>query len=582
MGNLIWALAAVLLIHLAEPSLPARGARAAWEPLAFTALAVAAGWIVVARVRLRRAQVVLPAFGLAMHALCLFGTGWLDALRDLGVRDWPWLGMLVALGPFLALHARANAVLLRAEGLAKAELVAVLRLRLEMELFPLVPFLFLDGCIALSALWPPLRIAVEQVELVLWGAVAVSVIAMLYALPALLKIAWRLQPLPASPLRRLLEQIAARMGFAFGELYVWPTGHQMANAAIVGAGRRRIVVFTDLLLERLHDEEVAAVFAHEAAHARRHHVRRYAALGFGALLLAWLAADHLAQDELWLAWGPWSAAEEIPLALRLGAEALVLLAIGTAWWFGFGRLSRACEREADLVAMQAVGSGALFRSALLEVCRSMGQPLERGGWRHDSPLHRAAFQQRLEVDPPLARSFAQRLRGISFALQGALLVLVAAKVWLYLPALPVEWIRVELGLGAYDRARSHAAWLGDPEDRREVEALAELGRATRALVPSHDARVAHLLDRARSEAERGAIDLAWRCLTLARLEGEASRAPELAPLLERARFLRDHGFRSAFSRWERWCADREHRVSDALRSGVEAYLAGPSGAGPGL
>ena len=54
----------------------------------------------------------------------------------------------------------------------------------------------------------------------------------------------------------------------------------MANAAIVGAGsRRRIVVFTDLLLARLDDDEVAAVFAHEAAHAQRRHLSRYAALG---------------------------------------------------------------------------------------------------------------------------------------------------------------------------------------------------------------------------------------------------------------------------------------------------------------
>ncbi len=407
-------------------------------------------------------------------------------------------------------------------------------------------------------------------------------LALLYALPVLLRWAWRLRPLPASPLRRLLEEVASRMGFRFRELYVWPTGQQMANAAIIGAGRRRIVVFTDLLLARLHAAEVAAVFAHEAAHARRHHVRRYAALGFGALFAAWLLADLLAQDERWLAWGPWSAAEEIPLALRLGVEALVLIAIGVAWWFGFGRLSRACECEADLVAMQAVGSGALFRGALLEVCRSMGQPLDRGGWRHDSPLQRAAFQQRLEGDPLAAQAFERRLRRVSLALQGALAVLLAVKLWLYLPALPVEWIRLELGLGAYDRARSHATWFEDPRDQREVLELAELGRATRALIPAHAARAAHLVDRARSEAERGAIDVAWRCLTLARLEGETSGALELAPLLERAQFLRDHGFRSAFSRWERWCAEHEHRVPEALRSGVAAYLAGPSEASSGL
>jgi Zn-dependent protease with chaperone function len=582
-GNLFWALSAVLLVHLAEPEGPPRDAAAALLPLAASVGALVATWILSARVLVRRAPGFLPSLGLAGHALCLFSTGWLEALRDLGLREIPWLGMAVALLPFVLLHARGGALLLRREGVAHADLPAALRLRLELELFPLVPFLFLDGCIALAALWPPLAIAVQQVELLLWAAIGLSVAALLVALPALLRLAWRLEPLPPSSLRRLLETVAARLGFGYRELYVWPTAYQMANAAIIGAGlRSRIVVFTDLLLARLADDEVAAVFAHEAAHAQRHHVTRYAAFGFAALLAGWLATELLADDELWLRCGPWSAAEEIPFALRLGAELAVLGLIAVPWWCGFGALSRACEREADLVAMRAVGSGALFRRALLEVCRSMGQPLDRGGWRHDSPLHRAAFQQRLERDPAEARRFEARLRRAGRALQIALLALVGVKLWLYLPTLPVEWIRAELGWGAYDSAERHAAWLEDAEDRSDVVSLARLGRSVRALFPEPAARAAHLAERARAEVERGALDEASRCLALARFEGVGEGDAELAQQLDRARFLRDHGFRGPFSRWERWCSEQGLPVSEALRTGVERFFARATVSAPGL
>ena len=63
----------------------------------------------------------------------------------------------------------------------------------------------------------------------------------------------------------------------------------MANAAIVGfLPGHRTVLFSDSLLAGLPPRELAAVFAHEIGHARRHHV-----LVFGAWTLVFFLAGDL-------------------------------------------------------------------------------------------------------------------------------------------------------------------------------------------------------------------------------------------------------------------------------------------------
>lgn len=582
-GNLIWSLAAVFVIHLGESEAAFFVLGPTWVQLLTTVVIVACGWLLAARVAAKRTWLPLSFVSVGVHALCIFGAGWLDVLRAYGVREIPWLGMAIALMPFLVMHSRCVALQLRAEDMPAVHRAAAIRLRLELEFFPLLPFIFLDGCVVLSGLWPPLRIAAAQIELVVWCAVALGVALLLSALPTMLRIAWRLRSMPAGPLRRDLELVAARLGFAYRDIYVWPTGLQMANAAIIGAGmRRRIVVFTDLLLATLNPAEIAAVFAHESAHAVRHHVRRYGALGFCALLLAWFASEQLAAESFWLWIGPWTSLAEVPNSVRSGTEIAVLVCIAALWWIAFGYLSRACEREADLVAMRAVGSGRLFRRALLQVCRSTGQPLDRGGWLHDSPFYRATFQQQLENDPKRAQRFQSRLRAWSFVLHLSLAVMILIKIWSYAPKLPSEWVRAELGWGAYDRAQQHASWFPEQDTREEIADLARLGRSTRALFPDERERGSKLIERAREAAQRGELQEGWHYLSLARFEGVDLPFEELESVVAHAILLRQGGFRSPWQRWQRWCDDRDLIPNAALRHGVELYLSGPDSGRPGL
>jgi hypothetical protein len=120
------------------------------------------------------------------------------------------------------------------------------------------------------------------------------------------------------------------MRLRFRELVVWRTGGKVLNAMVVGlTGRTRVIFVTDGLVERLPTEEVLAVFAHEAGHAKRHHLPLYLVLFFALALLF----DSVA-GVLFAAGVP----EELMLAVYLG-----LL------WFGLiGWLSRKFEREADV------------------------------------------------------------------------------------------------------------------------------------------------------------------------------------------------------------------------------------------
>ena len=64
----------------------------------------------------------------------------------------------------------------------------------------------------------------------------------------------------------------------------------MSNAAIVGVGGRRVVLFSDSLLASLPPGELAAVYGHEIGHAKSRHV---------AVFLVWTLAFFIAGD--WLA-----------------------------------------------------------------------------------------------------------------------------------------------------------------------------------------------------------------------------------------------------------------------------------------
>lgn len=160
--------------------------------------------------------------------------------------------------------------------------------------------------------------------------------------PSALPLLLGLRPMEPGPLRTRLEAAADRLGVRYRQLYVWDTRGNLATAMVAGLfPRLRQIVFTDLLLATLTEDEIEAVFGHEVGHVRHGHLLYYA----GFLLLSFLtlgATYHAVEQAAWL---PWRG--DIWLVLSVLATFGYLFLV-------FGFVSRRCERQADVFGCKAV------------------------------------------------------------------------------------------------------------------------------------------------------------------------------------------------------------------------------------
>ena len=159
----------------------------------------------------------------------------------------------------------------------------------------------------------------------------------------------RFEPLDDDRLKRRIDRLLERCGFASGGVFVMDgsrrSGH--GNAYFSGLGRNKRIVFFDTLLDQLDADEIEAVLAHELGHFRHRHIAKSIALmAFASLaglaLLAWLAGQAWFYQALGLA-----------TPSVHGALALFVLVLPVFTFFLqplFAHLSRRHEFEADAFA----------------------------------------------------------------------------------------------------------------------------------------------------------------------------------------------------------------------------------------
>lgn len=174
-------------------------------------------------------------------------------------------------------------------------------------------------------------------------AMIVGMLAVVLFLPSLMPVVLGLKPMPSGPLRSRLEAAAGRLRLRYRNLYVWHTRSNLATAMVAGlVPRFRHIVFTDLLLATLTEEEVEAVLGHEAGHVKHGHLLYYTFFIF----VSFIALGVVYQLFELSAWGS-----------QLSGDALLLLSVlGTVLYLFivFGFLSRRCERQADIFGCRTV------------------------------------------------------------------------------------------------------------------------------------------------------------------------------------------------------------------------------------
>ena len=314
----------------------------------------------------------------------------LGLLVDEAFRFLPFLVMLLM--TWVPLH-RVDVLVRRGRWSLSDYVVFHLR---QYVLFLLVPFFTM---LLVENVWNVLPPALQGqlygswVVYVLTGAL---ISLALICLPLLLRFVWKTRPLPDGPLRRRLEDLITRTHLRRRQILLWDTfGGQMINACVTGfVGITRYILITDTLIEALEPDEIVAVFAHEIAHARRHHIVYYVMFAVGFLPL-------LALPEITVAPG----AIGVVFNLMWVVTALVL------YWGGlFGYLSRRMELEADLDAATVCGGVFDLVNALEKISQTAGKPRSAGSWRHFSIRRRVEFLTDTVGNPAAARTLRRQVR----------------------------------------------------------------------------------------------------------------------------------------------------------------------------
>jgi STE24 endopeptidase len=419
--------------------------------------------------------------------------------RALGIEQWFVVPALLALAPFFVLvaalvwglHPAAKSARVGARTPAGAVLAEFRGAMFSIT--PVAAWIVIADVLRLAANSPGstlgrgvsvlLSSALPAVQAFFWlGLLFVA----LLVLPFLLRFALRAKPLPDGPLRRRLDAYSRRVGFSARDILVWPTGGDAPNAFVVGAlPWFRYAFLTDGLLKTLDEDEIEAVFAHEAGHARRGHVLLF--FGFSAVLA--LVQFLPGADGVLGATVAW-----MPPIVR----SLVVLVV----WLGvvFGWVSRRFEQEADVFGIETVpfprdaaaDADHPFARALERIGKEVGAIHEVTGWRHFSIADRVAFARSYVADAEVRR----RWRRSILLLRGVLLTVIFGFALAAAVRVPGE-IR-----------RGAAEWqaLAEPESRL----LAELNAGLFA--PSPAVRAARLAEAAVDAERAGKTDETARWL----------------------------------------------------------------------
>ena len=176
-------------------------------------------------------------------------------------------------------------------------------------------------------------------------------------------------PLEEGSLKSRLEALAERLSFETKGIFVMDGSKRSkhSNAYFTGIGRAKRIVLFDTLLEKLEEEEIEAVLAHEIAHEKKKHtLKSYLfslALTCAALFIASLLLDYA---PLFRAFGfsaPSPHALLVILAFCAGPFTFLFKPV-------FTMLSRKFEYKADAFAVHHIESAEALKAGLIRLAKS--------------------------------------------------------------------------------------------------------------------------------------------------------------------------------------------------------------------
>lgn len=187
-----------------------------------------------------------------------------------------------------------------------------------------------------------------------WVSVTVILLALQFLAPRyLMPIFNKFTPLPDSPLKTAIQELASRCAFPVKELFVIDGSKRSSkgNAFFAGFGKNKRIALYDTLIEKHTEPELLAVLAHEIGHFKRGHIIQRLAVAVGQLAIIFLLMGLLMKNPgLFAAFGVTAPSVWLSFVffMILFEPVQFLLGILSSLW------SRKHEYEADTYAADAM------------------------------------------------------------------------------------------------------------------------------------------------------------------------------------------------------------------------------------
>lgn len=355
--------------------------------------------------RLRTVVRLVEGLVVAAYAAALFA-GWNAMPEAAGLARWALPTGAILFAPFLVSLSAVWAILHFAEKSVRGAgptLAQRLSFKVRHNILTVsVPIGVVLGFYDIFELLPAAVKAPLEIPWISGPLTFILIIGGYTVAPMVVVRVWKTSRLGDGPMRRRLDDLCRRIGVGYRDIRVWETpGHFFANAAVMGiTGFTRYIIVSRSLLETMPPPEVEAVFAHELGHAKRHHMTFYLLLAGDFMLLAYIFE---------MISGAAIETESAYLAVWAGAFALY-------WGGGFGYVSRAFERDADLFGAETGEAYRTFATALLRIAHINAVSPSARSWRHGSIASRVQFLEEAALSPEVKERFLNRLRAIKIFL----------------------------------------------------------------------------------------------------------------------------------------------------------------------
>lgn len=211
----------------------------------------------------------------------------------------------------------------------------------------------LGGPLVLAVLWL-MREAGPQWWVGAWALWFGFSLLMMWLFPSVIAPLFnKFEPMPESSTKQRILNLLQRCGFDSGGLFVMDGSKRSShgNAYFSGMGKAKRIVFFDTLLERLSEDQIEAVLAHELGHFKKNHIRKHLLMSGVASLVMFAGLGYL-MNTTWFYTGLGVTPD---LANGPQAMALILFALVLPYFTFLSRpimshLSRKHEFEADAYA----------------------------------------------------------------------------------------------------------------------------------------------------------------------------------------------------------------------------------------